>query len=347
MTETSSTETASVSAVDQIAELLVEPEEKEIEAQDTDVEVETEEEAPAAELEAADEEEEQEVEEEEDVTWSGVLNVDDSKLVLDEDGNFKGVKVKVDGSESDVDLNTLITGYQTAKSTTQRSQALAEERKQFQDQSTQAVEKLKQRFVEADQLADVLQKKMISEYEGIDWPRLRAQNPAEYAATVTDFQQRKADIEQAKANIQQQYNNVASQQYQEAEAKRQQYIHEETKKTLDMFPEWRDPEAARADFTKMQQFIEKFGYKQDEFVNFTDSRAIALIKSAMGSEKSKVEAERKVAKPVPKFRKSTQTRAATRKQSKLDRLVKTAKSAKGANKRKAQTDAVTELLMNG
>ena len=30
MTETSSTETASVSAVDQIAELLVEPEEKEI-----------------------------------------------------------------------------------------------------------------------------------------------------------------------------------------------------------------------------------------------------------------------------------------------------------------------------
>lgn len=345
--ETSSEQSVSGSPVDQIAQLLTEeetPPVKEV----------PEAEAPEEEL-GEDEGVEEELEEseedipgsgEEDVTWAGVLNVDDAKVALDDDGNFQGVKIKVDGAESQVDLNTLIAGYQTAKSTTQRSQKLAADKKAFDEQSTGALEVFSQKIGEAAQFVDVLQKKLMSDYEGVDWQRLRAENPAEYSATVADFQNRRADVDQITATIKQQQGAVAEQQKKDFETKQTEYFAKQAEATLDLFPQWKDPQVAQTAFAEMREFASKFGYAPEEFDQLADSRAISIIQAAMKAEKASTVAERKVTKPVPKFRKSSHSRRGKKAVSKLDRLVKKAASAKGANKRRAQTAAVAELLIS-
>jgi hypothetical protein len=62
----------------------------------------------------------------EDTTWSKVLGVPDDKVVLDDEGDFAGFKIKVDGKVEVVPANDLIAGYQNKKSNTQKSKALAE-----------------------------------------------------------------------------------------------------------------------------------------------------------------------------------------------------------------------------
>lgn len=351
MTETNSTlneASVSDSPVDQIANMFTSAEEDERKTtEETEVEEAEVEEVEASETTQEDQEQEAPDEEETDVTWAGALGIEDSKLVLDDDGNFKAVKVKVDGDESQVDLNTLIAGYQTARSTTQRSQALADQKRAFEAQAQQQMQAYQQKLSEAEQFAGILDQRLLSDYQGIDWNRLRAENPSEYSATMMDFQTRKADIERMKSEIQQNQSAVQQRQQQEFQTKKQAYIQEQTQRTLELFPEWKDPSVAKQAFDEMYQFASRFGYSQEELNELTDSRAIAIMQAAMGAEKKQAEASKKAEKPVPKFRKSTRSRSSKPKATKLDRLVKRAKTSSGANKRRAQTDAIAELLISG
>lgn len=350
MNETNSTlneASVSDSPVDQIANMFTSVEEDEKRTpEETEVE-ETEVEASEDIQEDQEQDAPDDDEEETDVTWAGALGIEDGKLVLDDDGNFKAVKVKVDGNESQVDLNTLIAGYQTARSTTQRSQALADQKRAFEAQAQQQMQAYQQKLSEAEQFAGILDQRLLSDYQGIDWNRLRAENPSEYSATMMDFQTRKADIERMKSEIQQNQSAVQQRQQQEFQAKKQSYIQEQTQRTLELFPEWRDPSVAKQAFDEMYQFASRFGYSQEELNELTDSRAIAIMQAAMGAEKKQAAASKKAEKPVPKFRKSTRSRSSKPKATKLDRLVKRAKTSSGANKRRAQTDAIAELLISG
>lgn len=350
MNETNSTlneASVSDSPVDQIANMFTSVEEDEKRTpEETEVE-ETEVEASEDIQEDQEQDAPDDDEEETDVTWAGALGIEDGKLVLDDDGNFKAVKVKVDGNESQVDLNTLIAGYQTARSTTQRSQALADQKRAFEAQAQQQMQAYQQKLSEAEQFAGILDQRLLSDYQGIDWNRLRAENPSEYSATMMDFQTRKADIERMKSEIQQNQSAVQQRQQQEFQTKKQSYIQEQTQRTLELFPEWRDPSVAKQAFDEMYQFASRFGYSQEELNELTDSRAIAIMQAAMGAEKKQAAASKKAEKPVPKFRKSTRSRSSKPKATKLDRLVKRAKTSSGANKRRAQTDAIAELLISG
>jgi len=289
---------------------------------------------------------EEEVEVEQDVSWASVLNVDESKLVLDDDGNFKAVKIKVDGKESDVDLNTLIAGYQTSKSTTQKAQALAEERRKFEASSSKALELFQAKLQEAEEFTKYLHKKFMADYEGINLQELRQRNPAEYAATVADIQTRQNDLNNMMRSIYANKQAAEQHQQQQQQEARQSFLQQQANRTLEMFPEWRDKSKAQADFAAMGDFVEKYGFTQDEFKEIVDPRILKVLKDMMGTKLAEVEAINKAAKPVPpKMLTSTRSRNA-KPASKLDRLIKRAHGATGASKRIAQADAIAELLIS-
>ena len=343
------------SPVDQIAELLVgnEPAEEQQNSEDQEPEeVSDDEEAPedvkeSEEPEESEGEPEGESEEpEQEVTWADTLKVDESKLVLDDDGNFAGVKVKIDGEESQVDLNTLIAGYQTAKSTTKKSQALAEQRKALDAEHQQYVADLKHRLQVAEQFTNALGQRMMAEFQGVNWGELRQRNPAEYAAAMADMQARGADIQNLQAQINQQLQQAAELERQQADKAQSEYIKEAAERTIGMFPEWKSPEVVKKDFTNMRNFIGKFGFTDDEFRAISDPRIFALLKS-VSNEPAEALTEKQQPKPMkpPVIRPATRSRQ--NRSSKLDRLVKRAKTATGSRKRDAQTDAIAELLISG
>jgi len=339
----SSTAKASLDPVDQIADLLVDEEEKD---EEKEQDVERDEEEQEVKEEEEDGQSEEDGEGDGDVTWSGVLGVDESKLELGEDGTLKGVKVKVDGNESTVDLNTLIAGYQTAKSTTQKSQALAQEKRKFEAERQQVFEVFNNKLQEADAFMKLVHKKLMSDFENIDLRELRMTNPAEYAAVIADRQQREAEIRQMFGAIHANRNALMQAQQQQQEQQRSEFYQEQAARTLDMFPDWKDPEKAKSDFSRMKEFVTDFGFTDEEFNKIADPRVIAVLRTAVQAKEAKTATETKVVKAKANIRSSRRSRQ-TRPQSKLDRLVKRAKSAQGPNKRDAQTDAIAELLING
>lgn len=339
-------------AVDQIADLFVEEDdldtrneadsdpEDELEIEDTE-----EDEEPGEDGDEEEDDSDEESGEEQDVTWSDALGVDASKLVLDDEGNFKAVKVKIDGEESTVDMPALIAGYQTAKSTTQRSQALAEERKHFEAQSAEMLGAFKSKLDEAENFVGLLHKKMLSDFEGIDLRELRTKNPAEYAAIVADKQTREADISNMMRQIQLSKQATEQVERQQQEEQQRKFYAEQAERALEMFPDWKDQEKAKRDFTAMNSFLQEYGFSDEEFSQIADPRILAVLRTVIDTQSAKKESEKKVVKAKTKVRSSTRNRRA-KSTSKLDRLVKRAKSVKGSNKRAAQTDAIAELLLN-
>jgi hypothetical protein len=117
-------------AVDEIAGLLVGEESDKVEPEEASSDDIREDETEEQEADEVNESEE--TEQDEDVSWSGVLGVDDDKVVLDEEGNLVGLNVKVDGEVSTVKVADLIAGYQTTQDYTRKTQALSAERKEFE-----------------------------------------------------------------------------------------------------------------------------------------------------------------------------------------------------------------------
>lgn len=280
---------------------------------------------------------------EQEVTWAGVLGVDDANIITDDNGEFKGLKVKVDGVDSTVSVKELIDGYQFNKHNTQASMALAEEKRAFETMRTTAATEYLNKLETADTLAGLLGQALTSEFNSVDWQKLRVENPSEYAAMQADFQNRKTQIGQLMHAIQSEKQQQRQKAEKEFQGQYQQHLETQYNRTLQNNPSWQDPNVMKKAVTELADFLgQAYGITQQEFSMLNDARHIEIIKDAMAYRKGKATLETK-AKTVPKFQQQTSSKQAA---SKLERLVKRAKTASGSEKRAAQTDAIAELLLN-
>ena len=348
-------EAGSVNMVDQIANLLSgEPEkpsapkkksiEKSEEA-DTQPDDLTQEDDEEPEVEDSDETEDDDSDEtdEEEVTWAKTLGIDEKNVVLDEDGNLSGINVKVDGKVATVGVKDLIAGYQSNKSNTNKSKQLAEQRKEFDDIKVAVATEYTKKIESVNKLTQHLKDTLLGSYKDVDWNRLRAENPGEYAAAVQDFNFRNSEIEQISNAVNQERNGINQQMTAEQQAMQQEYVKSQADKVLEKNPSWAKPEVFRKALSEMTDFAaDAYGFTQEEFSNIQDARVLEVIKDAMKYRSSVKTAKTKLDVQVPKYQKSTgkTTKALT----KLDKLTKTAKSSQGYQKRNAETDAVAELL---
>ena len=331
-----SEETASIGTVeDQISALFAEEEEQEevndLEEDDTPPE------------ESNDDESEKEEESEEEVSWSKILNVDDDKIAIDDDGNLIGVNVKIDGKVETVALPELIAGYQTTKSYTQKSQALASERKEFETVRETVAKDYVQKIEDAQALNAYMQKSLLKEYQGVDWQSLRQQNPAEYAATIQDYQLRMGEIQKVGEAIKQE--RAIEQQRIEAETnkKTNEFLSGQVEILLSKNPEWQDQSKFKAAMDEYGSFMEaEYGIPRSQFDSIGMAGAIEAVKDLMKYKKGLNVADKKIMKAVPKFQKVTGKTQKT--VSKAEKLAIAAKKATGFSKRDIQVSAIQELF---
>ena len=282
----------------------------------------------------------------EDLSWSKVLGVDDKNVVLDDDGNFAGINVKVDGEVSTVDLQTLIAGYQTTKSYTQKTQQLAEEKRTFDAVRNQASEEYISKLTAVDKLSTHLQQKLIGEFQHIDWKALRIQNPGEYAALVQDYSLRKEEMDNIFAAIRQEQDAELNKKQSEVSNVSKEYLVEQARKLVEKNPEWADKGKLQAAFQDFEKFAGKaYGFTPQEFAQVQDHRLIELLKDAKSYRDSLNINAKKVVKQLPTYQKSSGN--AVKKQTKLEQLINVANKSSGMKKKEAQTNAIAELLLTG
>ena len=341
---------ANVDATDAIADLLVESEEAVVEPTERTEEAtddnEGVEELPEESTEEV-EESDEEPEVEEDQTWAGVLGVDDAKVVLNEEGDFAGVNVKVDGETSTVDMSTLIMGYQTNKHNANTSKSLAEERKQFDTARGEVKQEYTKKLEDVGKLTEFLNNTLTKEFQGINWDQLRMENPAEYAASMQDFNVRQQEIQNIYAAISEERNALTNKDQEESKVQSDEYLGAQVTKMIENNPTWSDKEVLKEAFDGMSEFtMSTYGFTQDEFNNTVDARLIEMIKDAQKYRDGQKIATKKIKNKVPKFQKSSSS-TTRKKVSQLDKLTKRAKTATGSDKRDAQSDAIAELLQGG
>ena len=332
----------SVSTMDELVSLLTEPDTttaEETEAPDTTESEELEEPTPDTE-EAETPEEETPVEDE--ATLAQMLGLTDDQIDTDEEGNLI-LNTKVDGETTRLNFKEVLAGFQTQKHNTQKSQALAEERKVFETQVQVKANEFKQQLDTNTALASQLYNELIAEYKNTDWNTLRQTDPAEWSARQQDMQNRNSQIQQVTQSIAQQRQAGEAQLQEKAQEVQTNYLAQQRDLMITANPDWSDPEHLKTGLTEIKTYLGTVGFNEDDMANIQDARAISIIQDAMAFRAGKKVADKKI-KAIPKVIKSTGKKANSVKTTRLDKLTKAAKTAKGANRIKLQDAALAELF---
>ena len=241
-------------------------------------------------VEASDEaiEETEEVEEEEsEVADDDESEESEEEEVEDEDETESTVyTVKVNGQDVEVSEDELIKGYSRQQDYTQKTQQLAEYKRQLDGAAQQYQQELSNtqqvRAQYVDALATAIEGNYthLQQFANIDWERLKTEDREEYLTKRDDYRQAQEGIEQLKA----QAGQAQQQQQQEMQVQHQQMLQEEHTKMVSILPEWNDPDTQRAIAKSLSEFALSKGYTQEELSQLVDHRSILVLMQAKAYE---------------------------------------------------------------
>lgn len=224
-----------------------------------------------------------EVDEEDDPEYS-----EESEVVEEVKPRYK---TKVGGEEVEVELDELINGYQRSKDYTQKSQALAEQRKAI-DAERQHLEQVKQERQAYAQKLQALDSFLSQQNKGEDLEVLKETDPIGYAVKVAEQSQREKQL----AVVRAEQNRIAQQQQAEQQQNLQNHLKAESDKLTSVIPELSTPKGD-AIRKEIREYAKSVGWSDQELSSVYDHRAVLTLYKAMKFEqlqKGKPETLKKV-----------------------------------------------------
>ena len=185
--------------------------------------------------------------------------------------------VTVDGENYEVTLDELQKGYSRQQVFTKRSQELAEQRKQFEQQAAEVSQMRDYHAQQLEQLSEQL-KQTLPEAEP-DWAALKEQGYSAEDLFVykTQLDQQKERLRQVEAEKQ----ALAQQQAQEQQAQMQKHLSSQREEMLNRLPQWRDEDIRNSERQEVIKYAQNVvGFSEQEIANATDARAIELLYKA-------------------------------------------------------------------
>jgi hypothetical protein len=272
------------------------------------------------------------------------LGLDADKLILSEDGEIQ-IQLKVNGKNEVVDLKEAISQTQFSKANDEKARNLAEEKKAFESERAQVAEAYGQQLQQIRGLGEMLQQKLMQDFNGIDWDRLRVTDPGEWTAKQREFEIRNQELQQAGQMLGERMRLEQEQQSQQEAQQRAAILQSEREQMIENNPSWRDEERMKGDLAKVVEYAKSSGFDDEELQSVIYSRHVEVLKKAMLYDQGQTVADKKV-KKAPNMQRASNGRFVKQKRgSKVNKLIERAQNAKGANKRDAQADAVAALLM--
>jgi len=246
--------------------------------------------------------------------------------------------VKVNGQDVEVSEDELIKGYSRQSDYTQKTQELAEYRRQLEQGAQHLQSEIAQTQQARAQYTDAVATAIESNYShlqnfaNIDWERLKTEDREEYLTKRDEYRQAEDSINQLK-----QKHAEASQQQQQEDAQQHQVIlQEEHQKMVNILPQWAEPETQRALAKSVTEFAISKGYTQEELSQLVDHRSILVLMQAKAYEdltRKQTEVRKKKVKNKPKV---------VRTKAKKDKSDKAQAVRAERMKRLAQTGHVTD-----
>ena len=182
-------------------------------------------------------------------------------------------RVIVDGKEMQVPLDELISGYQRGSSFTQKSQALADERREFET-NTMAVQQERESY--ATVLQQLRQQMDAATQPNVDWDRLERENPVQWLKLKELERDRQAHIQAVHEE------QVRMQQLLEQDnaTRLQSQLESQRALVLEKIPEWSDSEVQNHEQRQLINFGLSLGFNEEELSNIYDHRALIALRDA-------------------------------------------------------------------
>lgn len=180
--------------------------------------------------------------------------------------------VKVDGTEIEVTLDELQKGYSRNQDYTRKTQQIAEIRKQVEAE-TEAVRAERAQYA---QMLGALQAQLQGAETQIDWDRLYQEDPIEWVRQKEVMRER----QEKRQAIQFEQQRIAELTQQEQQQHFQTHLQEQHTKLLEIIPEWKDPEKAKAEKQLLVEFGQKTGFTPEELKAIVDHRAVVALRKA-------------------------------------------------------------------
>ena len=238
---------------------------------------------------------------ENEVVNSEELTAEDLVDNIPEQGQQDISKYSIDynGTNLEVDLEELKSGYMKQADYTKKAQEIAEQRQQF-EQELAATQQERQRYLSQLEQFDTQSDKKIQELESTDWAKLKEEDPMEWAMKrdqLRELQDNKRLVAEEQKNLQQKQQTEMQQKWNE-ELQRQQQI------MAQRLPEWNDPEKGPKLKQSIKSFATKKGFTEQEVDSLIDARSVDVLHKAMLYE-TLLEAKisNKKAKVVPRMQK--------------------------------------------
>ena len=227
--------------------------------EETEVEEESEEDEP----EATDEEEETE---------------DDDDVEVEERKTFR---VKANGKETDVTLDELVSGYQKGEDYTQKSQALAEQRKAVEaeayivNEATQLREQYSRRLGQVQQLLNEQNDSQVNLEE------LKENDPIQYAIRVAEQTENNKKLQL----LQREQSKLANAQQQQVAQHQAKVVAHEASVLSDKVKEFSDPKKSEQLKGEIRNFGKSIGFTDNELSQVYDHRHVMVMQKAMEYDK--------------------------------------------------------------
>jgi hypothetical protein len=194
-----------------------------------------------------------------------------------EEKEVRLLKVKLDGMEQELPETEVTAGYLRQKDYTQKTQALAEERKRFEAEERAAVKQEREYYASRIDALEEAIAALTSEQEP-DWEALaKTETPEEFSRKFTAWKKGTAQREAVKAE------QARVRELHEHETKRERAIRlgQEQEKLEAAIPDLKDPEKGkvlREDLRAYAKSVHQFS--DDDIDNIEDHRALVILNKA-------------------------------------------------------------------
>ena len=192
-------------------------------------------------------------------------------------------EVRVDGEPQTVTLDELLNGYSRQSSFTKKSQALSEQRKEFENAQQQMAAEYHQIQAERQQYVDSLQSVIegstanLDQYQSIDWERLKADDPVEWTVKRQEFYDAQNKIQATKVEQGQAIQRAQA----ELQQQHQVTLQQEHGKMVEALPDWADAEKQMEIATGIRNYATAQGFQKEELDSLSDHRSLLVLHKAM------------------------------------------------------------------
>ena len=161
---------------------------------------------------------------------------------------------------------------------TQKTQQLAEQRRQAQAEINAKAEEFKMREAVIEHLAEAKSlETQLKQYQGVDWNVLVDSDPIQAMKLDRQYRELQSAYSQKVNDIQAAQQNISAQQQHFT----QELLQREKQSMIEAIPDWKDAEKSKTERAEIKASLQKAGFTPEEIENLSDHRSVVIARKAM------------------------------------------------------------------